>query len=104
MRIFREQPTWGMFIALFAAFFACIITLTVLFRTLQHDHDGDKERDFINRSVSCMDLIIDNDREFLLTAECVDPGVVAWYPPQVCDELPAGIKECGSKQVSGLGG
>lgn len=54
------------------------------------------ERGYINRAIAgCSDII--NDGEIEITDECVDPNVVVYFPPSICDKLPVKVEECGSK-------
>ncbi len=112
---FKEHPTWGMIVAMMAMFFVLTIVGAGVMQSVSHNVDqlsGDvaalqdgqeaaRERGYINRSISCMQVIVDNDRTFPLTGECTDQDVAAYYPNEVCEQLPVVVPGCGSKAQAG---
>lgn len=56
-----------------------------------------RERSYAQRSVNCTNTILDNDRDFELTATCTDPHIAAYYPPTVCQRYFPSMAECGTK-------
>lgn len=51
-----------------------------------------RENGFKNRSITCMSLVVDNDRDFALPTTCTDDEILKYYPPRICADLgaPAG--------------
>lgn len=56
-------------------------------------------RGYKNRSVACTDII--HDQEISLTTECIDPSVAVFYPPDICNKIPAANRpsNCGEQTV-----
>lgn len=58
-----------------------------------------EERSYINRAIAgCADII--NDGEMEITDECLDPRVVAYYPPSICSKLiTLAVDNCGENAL-----
>ena len=123
--VFPEKPTWPMFNALFAVMFVLLVVGIVVVSGFQGEIDDmeetidrggvvlntlidgqedleanavrARERAYASRAQGCLIVILDNDRNFDLTAACTEPVVTAYYPAGVCAQFFPQVAECGSK-------
>lgn len=56
-----------------------------------------RQRGFATRAQNCMTIVLDNDRNFELTAACEAPEIASYYPPALCRAYFPGMVECSSK-------
>jgi hypothetical protein len=102
--VLPEHPTWRMVVYTWMAMaLGAVLMVMVLFgfrgqlREIEAGQRAGTERSFINRAwAGCIDVI--NDGEILLTTECFDPQVTAWYPPDICAKI-GHPYQCGKNAV-----
>lgn len=58
--------------------------LKLAFQQIIDNQDAGRERGFINRSVSCQAVVVDNDRTWGIPLECLDPDITKYYPVDLC--------------------
>lgn len=69
------------------------------FQDIIDNQEASRERGFINRSVSCQAVVVDNDRTWEIPDECLEDDVIKYYPPSLCAVLSLG-PPCGSGVIA----
>lgn len=102
-----RPPTWGMLYWILFVVVGGIVAAAVVLvdfggqiGQIEDRQNQAEERGYINRAMTCLILIVDNDRFFELPDECLHPRVAAYYPREVCTVLEgigSSAPDCGEK-------
>lgn len=56
-----------------------------------------REYNYKGRMVNCLDLLVDDDRDFPIPAPCLETNVARYYPTEICERKLVGpVRECGT--------
>lgn len=89
---------------LWAAIFALVVLVLlvggiVIVSSVKTKSFLNASRDFGHQrgAVECLQVVVDNDRDFGLPEYCSNPEVVVHYPPSVCHQFFPDIEACGTE-------
>lgn len=60
-------------------------------------HQTDREAGDQRGAVDCLQVVIDDDRNFGLPSYCARPEIILYFPPEVCEVYFEGAASCGDR-------
>lgn len=95
-----QQPKdrlWGVIFVVAVLVFALGATTVLYSESIQNFLTNGRELGYERGAVECLQVVVDDDRDFELSGYCGKQQVIIYYPPTVCDEYFPGREDCGNK-------